>query len=501
MIRCLAFLIAIPTLLIATTASSLAQLAVVVESTDFGQLTIYKMTVTPAAESLPAFKYRFTTPPHKTIPGNAITHYLRSFGEGGLTRARDNFVEEHGWEQWDGLRALDIDENKTDLEMLRKASNLFDGYVNDHIRRASRCRESDWGLNEEHFRGREAVEFLLPSIQQMRSISRVLALRTRLAIAEKRYEDAIDHIRMNYQLGQDITDMKILVTQLVGLACCWITNNGTLELIAAKDSPNLYWPLAELPRPLSNVRESLRLEMSMPIRYFPVLEKLLDDPNAKVDWKPELTNVLTGFLHLRSSISADNVPAGDSFGELTRKQAGNAFMLASGLVSYPNAKQRLTKYGFTEGDIEAMPVAKVMLLDCAFELQRVSDEYEKLAYSDAEDPYDDKSVQQAVLSLNLGAIIGDMILPAIQQVKMAEKRLTWQVNVLQNIEALRMHAATHGALPSSLDEIKLSLPNNPFTNQPYVYRLRGETAIIEMPFSDRVPGLAYRYEITLASEK
>jgi len=204
MIRSLAFLIAIPTLLIATTASSLAQLTVVEESTDFGQLTIYKMTVTPAAESLPAFKYRFTTPPHKTIPGNAITHYLRSFGEGGLTRARDNFVEEHGWEQWDGLRALDIDENKTDLEMLREASNLFDGYVNDHIRRASRCRESDWGLNEEHLRGREAIEFLLPSVQQMRSISRVLALRTRLAIAEKRYEDAIDHIRMNYQLGEPL---------------------------------------------------------------------------------------------------------------------------------------------------------------------------------------------------------------------------------------------------------------------------------------------------------
>ncbi len=66
------------------------------------------------------------------------------------------------------------------------------------------------------------------------------------------------------------------------------------------------------------------------------------------------------------------------------------------------------------------------------------------------------------------------------------------------IEALRMHAAATGSLPNSLDEIKsVPVPNNPVTGKPYVYRMEGETAVLDMPFSDGMTGMAQRFEIQI----
>ena len=126
---------------------------------DFGK--IYKIVVTPAKETTPAFKYRFSLPPHKTIPGNAVTHYLRSLGERGLSRPWEVAGEETDQEvhQWYSLQTRNAD---IPLDKLKQYSGYFDGLVKDHWRRASMCRDADWGLAMEDLRGMETIEFLLP---------------------------------------------------------------------------------------------------------------------------------------------------------------------------------------------------------------------------------------------------------------------------------------------------------------------------------------------------
>src|SRR3954469_8073292 len=42
------------------------------------QPTIYKMTVSPAAEPRPALKYHFLVPPVDKTPGNAATFYYKA---------------------------------------------------------------------------------------------------------------------------------------------------------------------------------------------------------------------------------------------------------------------------------------------------------------------------------------------------------------------------------------------------------------------------------------
>ncbi|MEM9660045.1 MAG: hypothetical protein AAF961_16910, partial [Planctomycetota bacterium] len=97
-----------------------------------------------------------------------------------------------------------------------------------------------------------------------------------------------------------------------------------------------------------------------------------------------------------------------------------------------------------------------------------------------------------------GYVLASLLLPATQAVRTAEMRLERQRNAIQVVEALRMHAAATGALPATLDEIRMApVPNNPATGAPFEYRLDGETAILDLPTSDGTPGVAWRFEIKL----
>jgi hypothetical protein len=98
-------------------------------------------------------------------------------------------------------------------------------------------------------------------------------------------------------------------------------------------------------------------------------------------------------------------------------------------------------------------------------------------------------------------MLATLLLPAVEAARAAEARLDWQTRAIQIVEAVRMHAAHSGALPTSLDEIEVvPVPLNPATNKPFQYRLDGETAVLDLPFSDGFAGVAWRFEITLADD-
>jgi hypothetical protein len=77
-------------------------------------------------------------------------------------------------------------------------------------------------------RGPESVTFRLPDFQQIRGVSRMLGICTRLAIAEGRYDDAIEHIRMNYRVGHDVGKEMFVVCNLIGIAMEGIAEVGVI---------------------------------------------------------------------------------------------------------------------------------------------------------------------------------------------------------------------------------------------------------------------------------
>ena len=434
--------------------------------------TVYKLVVTPAKETSPACKYRFSLPPHETIPGNAITHYLRSLGEHGLDRP---------WEYWQKETDFDVHEwYKTrtkaadiPLDKLKQASDMF-GALKEHMRRASTCRYADWGLAVEDLRGiEETIGFLLPSVQSTRSMARALMLQLRLAIIEKRHDDAVELLRIIYKMGQDVNEMGFLVSGLVGIAEVGMANEGVLMLLSSEDAPNLYWALAELPTPVINQRRAMRLDLSMTIRIFPELMDIRNADYSKAEWK-RLLQKYTSEFSLITGLTGGRM---DSKARTTPSAA-----IALGLAGYANAKKRMLERGYSKEDVTKMSVAQLLLTDMALDIETFTQELEKsihLPFADAQrftKEWEQKMDRTS--PTRFGAMITGMIAPAISQVRSAGYRAQAKINLLMAIESLRNHAAVHGKFPESLDKLELPVRENPMTDKPFQYSLENGKAVI-----------------------
>jgi hypothetical protein len=91
--------------------------------------------------------------------------------------------------------------------------------------------------------------------------------------------------------------------------------------------------------------------------------------------------------------------------------------------------------------------------------------------------------------------------PATYRVALVRGRLQQQIGMLMAAEGLRAHAAVRGGqLPASLEEVILPLPNDPFTNKPFVYEVANGVAVIRgtSPEAARQDPMLNRvYEVTL----
>jgi len=77
-------------------------------------------------------------------------------------------------------------------------------------------------------------------------------------------------------------------------------------------------------------------------------------------------------------------------------------------------------------------------------------------------------------------------MPGVYSVSDEEMRLEWQLNALQAIESLRMHAAEDGQAACIAGRSNRRSRDRAIRSRmkPFAYRLDGETAILELPFSD-----------------
>ena len=452
---------------------------------------IIEMTVSPAPQASPIFEHRLTLLPDETVAGNAATMYMHSLGENSLRGTWKRITEQFG-DEVESWGYYDTPESEAPIEKHRQASAMFDDYIKQHIARASKRRDCDWGLGLEELKGPMVIGLRLNGLQETRSISRAIALQTRLAIRESRFDDAFDLMRMNYRLGQNVGRVKLLIGSLIGIAEVGIANGNMVDFIAAPDSPNMYWALSELPRPLIDVRGAMRLECGMALRIFPEMGSAEEAEHSHEEWSRIVQNIPRAAMEVQS-LEDIELPRGIEF-----------LPAAFGIMSYSPAKERLIESGMDAEAVEKMAVGQVLLVDAKREYQRIADAMEVVAYipfseaikKSAEIENWLKAEESTALS-SFGSTIAIMILPAVQQVVSAQVRTQRDIDALRVIEALRMHAAETGKFPKSLDDVTVvRVPRNPATDKPFDYRLDGETAILELPFSD---GNNYwkRYKISL----
>ena len=460
-------------------------------------LTIIRMSVTPATEPVPALKHRLVARDIDLQHGNAAPYYYRALLEfkDKFQRARKEFGDDFDTWYDTGDEATPID--KLPLDKVREADGNFRFAIETQVIPATSRRDCDWQLGVEDVRGVDLIEFVLDDFNTSRNLSRVLALRTRLAVAEQRYDDALDAMRMNYRLAVDTAGGPFLVCGLIGIAEAGITNGTLLELISAKNSPNLYWALTELPQPLVDLREAARFEMDFGPRMFPFIHHSETTDHSPAEWNRLYTQSLRDLTAMGGNNSA-----------VLNDLGSGLAATAAALVNYSFAKDQLVAQGMDRERVEKMAVGQVMAIYTERNYQSFADDFQKLWYV----PFWEMRERHGAVERRLEQArpmgggpdrevlpVVSLLLPAMEACRAAQVRLERDIAALRVIEALRMYAASHaGGLPARLDEITaVSVPLNPATGQPFVYRLDRSTAVLELPASDGIPGYNRRVEIKI----
>jgi len=466
--------------------------------------TTYLMTVTPARESIPAMKHRLLPRRIELQGGNAGPLYRRSLeNRPDLPRpTEETSGEEIPLAEWTKLTTpLD----QLPLDEVRSHLAAYDGCMPD-LAAAVVQRHCDWQLQYEDARGMQLVDFDFSVIQECRELMRMLAVRTRLAVAEGRYDDAIAYARMNMKLSLDVAHERHVICGLVGNAGIGLVNDGLIDLIGAPGSPNLYWALASLPRPVTSLQEHAQSDLELGLRMFEVFEKAETADWTHEEWNDRFKKACAELMTFSEDPTA---PASDSWAATQRTLTAKLTAPVVGVAGYRHAKARLRELGFDAARLEVMPVGQVMAIYTARAYQRFVDEFEKqlsMPFQDAMN-FDPNAIEDQFFPLSdfedreflpLAKILSPIAVPAMN----SQMRITRDIATLQVIEALRMHAADNdGRWPASLDEITcVPVPENPATGEPFEYRLEGDAATLELPAEDRVVS-SRRFVLRIADEE
>jgi hypothetical protein len=441
------------------------------------------VTVTPAPAPVPALRYRLYPSFMERKEGNAVPIYLRFAHE--RSDARKNQIREKP-QEWNKL--------PLDKLPLPEVKKFLDGYTYNfkQLELGARRKTADWSYTLD---AGDPIGLRLPDAQEMRIQAPLLVLKARVEIAEKRYADAVRTLETGFSFSQQLNEGPFLITSLVGIALANMFSDCVLELMERPDSPNLYWALAVVPRPLIDLRQANEVEQKMLEMEFPILADL-DRQRTPEQWEADLQR-LGSTLKLLQEISGE--PGGKG-----RKVEAPKLVPANDSPELPAAKKYLTEVmGLPAERARAMPAAQVLFLYLLDSYNELRDEMFKAAYL----PYPQARLVSLEAEKRLktapqgtGTTLARLLLPAIPKVQLAQIRSERKLAALRTIEALRMHAAAHGGeLPEKLADVKVvPVPNDPGTDQPFEYHRDGATAILTSRIPDQplaTTGLRYRVTI------
>jgi hypothetical protein len=429
------------------------------------------LVVSPAAAPVPALRYRLVPSSADLNPGDAAPIYLRIRHE----------MQEEAWRQISEkpLKWLELPLKDFPTAEARQFVDLWNSRLKQ-IDFGTRRKTCDWNytLPEERL---NAIAILLPDAQSMRVWGRLLALKARVEIAERRYDDAIRTIETGLAFARHVGEGPFLINGLIGIAIATQMLHQCDDLIAQPGSPNLYWALTTLPRPLVGLRNQIELEAKLFENLIPELsERELDKPRTPSEWASLLARMHEGLVKW----SRFDVQQGGNLPALREISARELAQFR--IESLPRAKEHLkASRKRTDQELGAMPADQIIALYLADGYREMWDHYFKISYLSTRIAISQfaASEQDRIAAKQGPFALFFQYLPALRAGMIAELRIDRVVSILRAIEAIRLHAAAHdGALPVSLDQVtEVPMPDDPATGKPFEYHLDGNSATLIGP--------------------
>jgi hypothetical protein len=418
-----------------------------------------RLTVRPAALSQPALTYRLLPPVSVQTPGNAATVYLLAFADG----AQIDFAEV---EKYLSMPMERLPRPHVQEYLARYKDALR------HLEVAGRRSYCQW---QEPLREEGGYETTLWHSRNGRLLSRVLALRARLEIADRQFDAALRTLQTGFAQARFYTRDTSWsplkgATDPDGILKAFL--DRIREWVEVDGSPNLYWALANLPRPMADRRHALEVEEAGIFWSFPELrhpDQLTEEQAATV------------FERIWTALGAKR----DAPDARTASRAATSRLL-------PKARRYLIEHGRTRNFVEALPPSTAVLTYLMAEYSRAAEEVTKWAgvphaqairgleasmrrFEQARREAPDNPLLQTMV-----AVSSQFLLCAMRDREAA---------LLQCVEAVRGYAAAHnGKPPESLDELapETPAPLDPMRDEPFSYQVHAKTVTLRA--ESPVPG-------------
>jgi hypothetical protein len=434
-----------------------------------------KLTVSGRKLEKPDLRYQLLPRMEDTTEGNAALKYLQACaalppkpvpgGEEILSEITRNAK----------LEALDPDDPR-----LTAALKAFEPAL-ALLREGARCDRVDWQSDIRT----KGVAALLPNLGTYRWMAYVLAAKIRVDIKRGNWAAAQDELQTGYMLARHMGEGDTLIESLVGIAMAANMNSCVEDWVSMPGSPNLYWPLTNLPAPFNDMRHALATERAFVEFSLPQFRKLRAGEYTVENWN----GMMAGLR---------------SLGELNvNERAAQLLGPGAAVAMYPQAKAYLKDRGFSAEAVEKMPVVEAVGRyfvqsfdedeDDLFKLMGLAPAQRVAGLKQWEKEVQDRRTAKG--TPKEGNILAQVMLPALGRVTQTTARLDRQVAALRIVEALRAYAGEKGELPASLDALALPVPADPLGGA-FTYERRGDTAVVSSPEQEKKADTV-RYEITL----
>lgn len=434
------------------------------------------MTVRAAGEPVPALKYQLLPPVSEQIRGDSMTLYYTLMDHVGQIRQEHKDFQDMA-DRWNDASAEDLLKDKDKIvATLKKFDEVW-----PMLDLATRQMTCTWNLEEDKM----GANTELPSLSLWRYLARFVALQARMAIAEGHYDDAIHSLQMGYGMARDAARGPTVIQDLVGIAMAALCNRQVETMMAAKNGPNLYWAIANLPRPMFNLGRQFAFEAN--VLYWTV---------------PELRDAKAGQLTPQQWQELPDLIA-RRFRPISKQMEATSKIYEGVAPStvLPQAREYWHSRGLSDKQIDAMPVNEaniVFSLDMHDRLMADVIKWYNVPYWQAQPGLErtQRQVEEATKNGQAG-LFGDF-LPNLVKPRALQANLYQQMAALQTIEAIRLHAAAHGGrLPASLADVTdFPAPVSPVTGKLLEYKAEGNTFEISVRAAGEGENVRYILTIT-----
>jgi hypothetical protein len=423
-----------------------------------------QLVVSPAAEPVPALKYRLLPLAAEETHGNGALDYRLALRLKNLPHKKDSLKA-----------ALDSDRerlSKTEIETLLAAREPYLAAMELAAHRDS-C---DWQLLIARDRFKTAVE----EFQAVRIAAQALAVRAGAQIAHDDLAGALSSMSLTFKMSRDCDKAGLLITTIIGCAAAANTTDTLEAFVQHPQAPNLYWALTDLPSPLIDCRPAVEGDVRMMEYEFPQLA-VLRSRRLSVEEARRLSDEI-----LKRWIEDVWMPEG-SIGK-TFPEAQARFASACRAA---NDKRVLLDLGWSKADVVSMPPEQAAWLISDYHWRVYRDEMCK--WAGVPTAQRAEGIRQAGQRLKQflvteGNPLADFefvrLAPAAEVLYAAVDRRDRPIALFRVVEALRLFAAAHrGELPASLEAIDaVPIPVDPMSGKPFLYHRNADgTADLQTP--------------------